>query len=161
MKNVVWDNAGEGKREARGVRSPDRRRFLDYLLGTGAVATIGAIFYPIVRFTSPPQVSEATQNSVVACKSGELPPNTGKIFKFGSKPGLILRTPSGEVKAFSAVCTHLDCIVQYRPDAKQIWCACHNGQYNLAGKNVGGPPPRPLDEFTVNLQGDDIVVTKG
>jgi Rieske Fe-S protein len=97
---------------------------------------------------------------VVAAKLNEVPVNTGKIFKFGSKPGIVVRTDSGELKAFSAVCTHLDCIVQYQPETKQIWCACHNGQYNLNGKNVGGPPPRPLEEFKVNTRGDEIVVSK-
>ena len=146
-----------------GVSKPQnlaRRRFLDYLLGTSAFATLVAIFYPIIRFMSPPHVVEAMQSSVVAAKLSELPPNSGKIFKFGSKPGLIIRTASGELKAFTAVCTHLDCIVQYRPDTKQIWCACHNGQYNLNGENIGGPPPRPLEAYPVNKRGDDVVVNR-
>jgi Rieske Fe-S protein len=108
----------------------------------------------------PPQVVEAQQNSVVAGSVNEIPINSGRIFKFGSKPGLLVRTATGEVKAFSASCTHLDCIVQYDPKSKSIICACHNGVYDLTGKNVSGPPPRPLDEFTVNLKGDEITVTK-
>lgn len=108
----------------------------------------------------PPQVVEAQQNSVVACKNAELANNTGKIFKFGSKPGIIIRTQTGELKALSASCTHLDCIVQYQPQAGNILCACHNGIYDLTGKNISGPPPRPLEEYTVNVKGDDIIVTK-
>lgn len=137
-----------------------RRKFLDYLLGTGAFATLAAIFYPVFRFMVPPQIVEAQQNSVVAAKTSEIANNTGKIFKFGSKPGLIVRTQSGDLKAFSASCTHLDCIVQYQPESKDIICACHNGIYDLSGKNVSGPPPRPLEEFKVNVKGDDIVVSK-
>ncbi|HWO00158.1 MAG TPA: Rieske 2Fe-2S domain-containing protein [Blastocatellia bacterium] len=141
--------------------SSKRREFLDYLLGTSVVATLLAIFYPILRFIIPPQVVESAQNSVLAGKANEIASNSGKIFKFGNKPGILVRTASGELKAFSATCTHLDCIVQYRPDMKMIWCACHNGQYNLSGHNVGGPPPRPLEEYTVNTRGDDVIVTKG
>lgn len=140
--------------------SPRRRSFLDVLLGASALATLGAIVYPIIRFMAPPQIVESAENSVVAAKVNELPPNTGKVFKFGNKPGILVRTASGELKAFSATCTHLDCIVQYRKDTKQIWCACHNGQYNLSGQNIGGPPPRPLEEFQVNTRGDDVVVTR-
>ena len=139
---------------------PARRSFLDYLLGTSALATLAAIFYPILKFMTPPQVIESTEKSVVAAKLNELPINSGKIFKFGNKPGILVRTASGEFKAFSAVCTHLECIVQYRSETKQIWCACHNGQYNLSGKNIGGPPPRPLEEFQVNTRSDDVVVTR-
>lgn len=141
--------------------SPKRREFLDYLLGTSIGATLLAIFYPIVKFMIPPQVVESAENSVVAGSVKELATNSGKIFKFGTKPGILVRTASGELKAFSAICTHLDCIVQYRPDTKQIWCACHNGQYNMSGQNVGGPPPRPLEEYVVNTRGDEIVVSKG
>lgn len=141
--------------------SPKRREFLDYLLGTSVAATLIAIFYPIARFVIPPKVVESAENSVVAGSVKEIAANTGKIFKFGAKPGILVKTPAGELKAFSAVCTHLDCIVQYRPDTKQIWCACHNGQYNMSGQNVGGPPPRPLEEYVVNTRGDEIVVSKG
>ena len=139
----------------------NRRQLLDYLLGTSAFATLAAILYPIFKFMVPPQVIEAQQNSVVAAKVSEIPANTGKIFKFGSKPGILIRTEKGDLKAFSASCTHLDCIVQYQPDKKDILCACHNGVYDLTGKNVAGPPPRPLEEFTVNVKGDDIIVTRG
>lgn len=141
--------------------SPKRREFLDYLLGTSIGATLLAIFYPIVKFMIPPLVVESAENSVVAGSVNEIAVNTGKIFKFGTKPGILIRTPAGELKAFTAICTHLDCIVQYRPDTKQIWCACHNGQYNMSGQNVGGPPPRPLEEYVVNTRGDEIVVSKG
>jgi cytochrome b6-f complex iron-sulfur subunit len=141
-------------------KNPSRRRFLDYLLGLSAFATLAAIVYPILKFMVPPEVIEAQQNSVLAGTTAEYPPNTGKIFKFGSKPGIMIRTEAGDLKAFSATCTHLDCIVQYDSDAKQIICACHNGIYDLTGKNVAGPPPRPLEEFIVNVSGDDITVTR-
>ncbi len=138
-----------------------RRDVLNYLLGTGALATLAAILYPIMRFMIPPRIVESSASSVVAAKVSELRPNAGKIFKFGNKPGILIQTPAGDYRAFSAVCTHLDCTVQYRPDEKLIWCACHNGRYDLTGKNISGPPPRPLEEFKVNARGDEIVVSRG
>jgi Rieske Fe-S protein len=146
--------------DANTPSNPGRRKFLDYLLGSSAVATLAAIFYPIFKFMVPPEVVEAQQHSVSVGKNAEIASNSGKIFKFGSKPGIIIRTETGALKAFSASCTHLDCIVQYDPASKQIICACHNGIYDLTGKNVSGPPPRPLEEFSVNVKGDDITVTK-
>ena len=153
-------NAVNEELEAKTEKKIGRRKLLDYLLGTSTFATLAAIFYPIMRFMVPPEVVEAQQNSVVAGKSAEFAPNSGKIFKFGSKPGLIVRTEAGELKAFSAQCTHLDCIVQYDPASKSIICACHNGKYDLAGTNIAGPPPRPLEEFTVNVKGEDVIVTR-
>jgi cytochrome b6-f complex iron-sulfur subunit len=139
----------------------NRRSILNYLLGTGAFATLAAILYPITKFMIPPRVVESSASSVVAARVSELKPNTGRIFKFGSKPGILIETAPGEYRAFSAVCTHLDCTVQYSPDEKLIWCACHNGRYDLTGKNISGPPPRPLEAFSVNVRGDELVVSRG
>ena len=73
---------------------------------------------------------------------------------------VLIRTDGGNFRAFAATCTHLDCIVQYRADLKQIWCACHNGLYDTHGRNVSGPPPRPLEEFSVNIVNDEILVSR-
>ena len=136
------------------------RRWVNLLLGGGALASIATFLYPAIRYIIPPPVAESTSRSVVAARTNELKNNAGKIFKFGSKPALLVRTAEGDFKAFSAVCTHLNCTVQYREDLRQIWCACHNGLYDLAGRNVSGPPPRPLEVFEVHVQGEEIIVTR-
>jgi Rieske Fe-S protein len=136
------------------------RRWVNFLLGGGLLASVVSFIYPAMRYMIPPPVAESTNRSVVAAKVQELKQNTGKIFKFGSKPALLVRNADGTFRAFSAVCTHLNCTVQYREDLHQIWCACHNGLYDLGGRNVSGPPPRPLEVFEVHVQGDDVVVTK-
>jgi len=152
----------EGEMPGRNGNAPSSRRsFLIWLLGTSLGATLLAALYPVFRFVIPPEVGEAPVNRVLAGKLSELPLNSGKIFRFGSKPGIVVRTAAGEVRAFSAVCTHLNCTVQYRSDFQQIWCACHNGHYDLQGKNIAGPPPRPLEAYRVDLSGDEVYVTKG
>jgi Rieske Fe-S protein len=138
-----------------------RRSFFDYLFGTGLAALAGAILYPILYYLVPPKVKEVTASSVVAAKAGDLAPNAGKIVAFGGKPAIVLRTPEGEVRAFTAVCTHLACTVQYRADFKHIWCACHDGHYDLHGQVLAGPPPRPLDEFKVTVKDDDVIISRG
>lgn len=143
----------------------DRRAFLDAVLATGFVSTAAAIAYPVTRFVIPPATSEPATDSAVAVKAAALKPNSGMIFKFGSKPGIVVRTADGEVRAFTAVCTHLDCTVQFKVDTSQLWCACHNGVYDLGGNVVSGPPPRALERFTVNVRGEpgeeEIVVSRG
>ena len=138
-----------------------RRGFINWFLGTSTAAFLLSVFYPVTRYLVPPEVGESTAGTVtLAIKPEDVKPNTGQIFKFGSRPGILVRTPVGELRAFSAVCTHLNCTVQYRADLSHIWCACHNGHYDLNGKNVAGPPPRPLDAFVVNVRGAQIVVSK-
>ena len=136
-----------------------RRGVLNWLLGGSVAAVVAAAFYPVVRYMIPPRESEATLSSVLAGTVSELGPNQGKIFKFGRKPGLLIRTPDGEFRAFIATCTHLDCNVQYRDDLQIIWCACLNGRYDLNGLNIAGPPPRPLTPLEVNVMNDEIYVS--
>jgi len=113
-----------------------------------------------VRYLIPPPVADLGGDEVVASKVGDLKPNGSKVFRFGIRPALLLMTADGEYRALSAVCTHLSCTVQYRNDLHQIWCACHNGLYDLAGRNVSGPPPRSLESFQVHVRGDEIVVSR-
>jgi Rieske Fe-S protein len=116
----------------------------------------------VSHYLVPPETGESTAASVtVPIKPDDVKPNTGQIFKFGSRPGILVRTATGELRAFSAVCTHLNCTVQYRPDLSHIWCACHNGHFDLNGQNIGGPPPRPLEAYVVNVRSNQIVVSKG
>jgi Rieske Fe-S protein len=142
----------------------DRRTFLDALLAVGFVSTAAAIAYPVAMYLVPPASGEPETVSAVAAKAGELKPNSGKVFKFGNRPGIVVRTPEGELRAFSAVCTHLDCTVQFKSDTSQMWCACHNGTYDLGGNVVSGPPPRGLEAFKVNVRGEgsdaEIVVSR-
>ena len=143
----------------------DRRTFLDALLAVGFVSTAAAIAYPVARLSRAAGERRAGDADGGRRPRRALGLNTAAIFKFGSKPGIVVRTAEGEVRAFSAVCTHLDCTVQFKTDTSQLWCACHNGTYDLGGNVVSGPPPRGLEQFVVNLRGeggdDEIVVSRG
>ena len=90
-----------------------RRTVLDRLLGAWAAGVVGSILYPVVRYLVPPDVPEAATATVSGGSAASLAPNSGRIVPFGSAPVLLVRTPAGELRAFSATCTHLDCTVQY------------------------------------------------
>ena len=138
-----------------------RRRFIAGILGTGVAATGLGVAFPISQFLVPPAESaESDAASVVAGPVAEFPPGSGRIFKMGAKPGLLVRLENGEFRAFSAVCTHLSCTVQYKSDVKMVWCACHNGLYDLAGRNVSGPPPRPLEAYVARVLDGKVVVSR-
>ena len=138
----------------------NRRDFLKFVLGGGLVAWAAAVLYPILAYLDPPKQGEVLVSSVKAGKVKDMEKDSGVIVRFGNKPVILIHSSSGEFRAFSATCTHLDCTVQYRKDLGVIWCACHNGKYDLTGHNVSGPPPRPLDEYQVIIQGEDILVSK-
>jgi Rieske Fe-S protein len=137
----------------------DRRSFLDWLLGGSILATIGAIFYPVFSYLNPPKSLEAAVTSIKVGELKDFPLDSGTIFKFGRKPGILVHTSNGKFRAFQATCTHLSCVVQYRNDLGVLFCACHNGRFDLNGKNIAGPPPRPLEEFDVHIKGEEIHVS--
>jgi Rieske Fe-S protein len=145
--------------ELGGAVRSGRRRVLEFLVGSGVVASFASILYPVLKFLLPPP-GDALDAETIAAQANELAPNSAKIFRYGNRPGLLVRSADGNYSAFSAVCTHLNCTVQYRSRDHDIWCACHNGIYNLQGGNVSGPPPRPLEQFEVHVRGKDIVVSR-
>lgn len=130
-----------------------RRRFLNWLLGTSLFGLFASVAYPVVRFLAPPDVPEASTNRVEAGPTNdpEILEKGYKIVRFGAEPVLVLKTAQGEFRAFGATCTHLDCIVEYQKDKRRIWCNCHNGEYDLNGQVVAGPPPRPLPRYEVHV----------
>jgi cytochrome b6-f complex iron-sulfur subunit len=144
------------KSPAEGVT---RRAWARYLLGA-IVGSVATLLYPIVRYVSPPLESGVSASEALAGTVGELMPNSGKTFRFGAKPALLVRLGNGEYRSMSAVCTHLGCTVQYKPESSQVWCACHNGCYDVNGRNVSGPPPRALDSYDVQVRGKEIYVSR-
>jgi cytochrome b6-f complex iron-sulfur subunit len=151
-------------------RSPllSRRSLLDWMLSTSAGALLVSIAYPVLRYLSPPRVPEATTRQVEAgaVDDPELMQRGFKIVRFGAEPVILIRVAQDDFRAFSATCTHLACIVEYQRAESRIWCNCHGGQYDLTGRNVAGPPPRPLERYDVNRvarepgQPDGLVVTR-
>lgn len=72
----------------------------------------------------------------------------------------IVRTKDG-FYAVSAVCTHLGCITQWKPEANQIACPCHGSKFTRDGTKTAGPAPRPLPHFSITLTADgDLRVDK-
>jgi len=160
MTNDCAGSCENCKNTAVAAGPPTRRNLLSWLLGGGVFASFASFLYPVIKFVNPPQISEAAVNEVVAGKIQDLKPNTGKIIKFGNKPALLVRVSETEFKAFSAVCTHLNCTVQYQESSRQIWCACHNGTYDMSGRVVSGPPPKPLEEYPVLVRGEEVVISR-
>ncbi len=137
-----------------------KRDFLKYILGGSVIAWVASVFYPLLAYLKPPKQAEVEVTSVKVGKLSSIEKDSGTLVRFGNKPVILVRAATGELRAFDATCTHLDCTVQYRKDMGLIWCACHNGHYDFNGRNVGGPPPRPLDEYRVIVQGEDVLVSK-
>jgi cytochrome b6-f complex iron-sulfur subunit len=112
-------------------------RFLQYL-------------YPVVP---PEQIVE-----VAAGPRDAVPANSGIVVSL-PEGHVVLLDAGGELRAFSAVCTHLGCIVKWQPtDHHAIYCECHGGMFTREGDVVGGPPPRPLPRYPVEVRDGQVFV---
>jgi nitrite reductase/ring-hydroxylating ferredoxin subunit len=146
-----------------------RRNWLLRCLQAGIAMTLGAIFWPVGWFLRPRAATRSGALEIVAPyhmndlkpdDQGRWPPP----FEFGGKPCLLILV-DGEPRAMNAVCTHLDCTVEYRPAQGDIFCNCHSGVYDLNGRNISGPPPRPLELYKAvkgkgNTGQEEILVSR-
>lgn len=135
-----------------------RRDFLNIFLGGGFVAWFVSLIFPVFKYLEPPEIEEVKVTSIKIGAVDDMEKDSGKIVKFGNKPVIVVRNLAGEFVAFSGVCTHLDCIVQYKKEYGQIYCACHNGRFDLNGRNVSGPPPSPLKKYGVTIKEKEVIV---
>lgn len=138
----------------------DRRRFFKHLTGTLIGLWGLAIVYPVSRYLKKPAEAGQDVSEVVVCAVSDIAAGQSKMFKFGAHPGMLICDSKGNYHAVDATCTHLGCTTQYRAAKEDVFCACHNGVYTLDGKNVSGPPPKPLASLKVAVKDDKIVVSK-
>ena len=139
-----------------------RRRFIRAVLGFSFLSIAAMVVTPIVGFLIPPKTESAGAGGrILAGTTTDIPAGTGKVVAMGSSPVIVISAESG-VKAYSAVCTHLGCIVGYDTTAKVIICPCHDGRFNpSSGAVVSGPPPAPLKAITVAVEQGQIFLVEG
>jgi Rieske Fe-S protein len=137
-----------------------RRRFLGGMICGGAAAAGAGAAMPLLAYVANLRPEPLPDFLVLERDDYQLPPEGFRIVMYGPVPALILKMPEpeGELRAFIAICTHLDCTVSYRADSKRIFCACHEGYYDLDGKVLAGPPPRPLPRLHTRLLDDGKLI---
>ena len=99
------------------------------------------------------RASSATAANALAATS-QIPVGSGMIF---TGPQVVVTQPAaGEFKAFSAVCTHMGCIVNQISNGT-IDCPCHGSQYSITtGDVVAGPAPSPLPAKQITVSGNSV-----
>lgn len=141
-----------------------RRKWLrGGLVAAGAIYA-GAAVYPLYRYLADPAEEAAALAAVTEVRpegAADLPRGAGMMFKFGTRPAVLIHHEDDTWVAFDATCTHLGCTVEYQPDQKRIHCACHGGVYDPhTGDVVSGPPPKGLTVFEVVVTGGEVVVSR-
>ncbi len=133
----------------------NRRGFLKLLTTILGLSALAAFVYPLFRNLLP--VESRAKIQAITIPESQVPLDATKELMIGSTPAILLHTDKGFV-AFSRVCTHLGCLVKYNPERHLFICPCHAGMFDLEGNVVSGPPPKPLQKFTVKVEADKLVI---
>ncbi|MCJ7709706.1 MAG: Rieske (2Fe-2S) protein [Chloroflexi bacterium] len=138
-----------------------RRSVLRWLGGLTIVTTAAMVLTPVVGFLIPSKNgASAGGGRVLVGTTADIPAGSGEVVAMGSKPAIVVNTDQG-VKAYSAICPHLGCVVAWNDMIGAIQCPCHDGRFDPAtGVVVSGPPPGPLPPITVTVEGDQIYLTE-
>lgn len=136
-----------------------RRQFLNGLFGGWLAALLASFLYPIIKFIFPP-TREPDQVILPFPDFKDMGPNSIRNFSWGPKPGLLKKNEDGTLIAFVGVCTHLDCNVAYLPEQRKFFCACHDGWYDENGRNIGGPPPKPLRQLIIVIEEENLIIKR-
>jgi len=134
----------------------ERRKFLAIILGGIGAVVAGVSAWPLFRYLSP--IDRGGEESQVRVPRAQLGVGEAHFFSFQGRPAVLLQPSAGDFLALSAVCTHLGCIVKWVDESQEFLCPCHGGRFSTEGQVLGGPPPKPLEPFTVTLEGDEILI---
>jgi cytochrome b6-f complex iron-sulfur subunit len=134
----------------------NRRAFLQKTLAFLGLSTLAAFLYPFFKFFTPPAGEGGAKKLVLSKK--DIPSGDAKDIVFNNTPGVVINRPDKGYIALSRVCSHLGCLVDYQKDKQRLLCPCHAGTYGLSGNVTSGPPPNPLQQFPLRVEGDSIII---
>ena len=101
-------------------------------------------------------------NSVRIARAADVPPGGSALFRYPTPedPCILLRMRTGELRAYSQVCTHLSCAVVYQPARETLFCPCHWGSFScVEGRPTAGPPTRRLPRVRLEERDGEIFAT--
>jgi cytochrome b6-f complex iron-sulfur subunit len=134
-----------------------RRDFVaNLILGTGTILGLGSLAYRFLEYLYP-VIEPVKLVEVPAGAPDDIPSDGVRLVQLPQGPVLLEKADS-EVRALSAICTHLGCTVQWHPEEKKFICPCHQGIYDFNGNVVSGPPPRPLEKLPVKVREGQVFV---
>ncbi len=133
-----------------------RRDLLDSLLIVGGAVWCAGVAVPAGMFLWPVRESGPGAEYARAGPVKDFPVGGARMVQHQGKPILVLRVSEDEFRAFSAVCTHLGCVVRWDDASRRIHCPCHAGFFAADGSVISGPPERPLPAYRAVVAGDEL-----
>ncbi len=132
-----------------------RRRFLAGISGAGALAVGGGLLASIEGIGT----SAAAASTKAIAKTSKV--SLGSAFAFvhpgTNTPAYLVQTAKGKFAAFSRICTHMGCEVNFSARADEFACPCHGSLYNArTGAVIQGPAPKALPSYALTVKNGEI-----
>jgi cytochrome b6-f complex iron-sulfur subunit len=137
-----------------------RRRLIHLLLGFSVVSTLGGVLTPVVGYLWPPARAQSNKGErTLVGAVDDFPVDSGTVVSVNDEPVIVVNTEAGGIQVYSAICTHLACIVYWHERRQVIQSPCHDGRFNpLNGAVISGPPPRPLPAYEFEIVEGQVYV---
>jgi Rieske Fe-S protein len=151
MSNCGCSHKTSEKARQDGTQEPSRRTFFGTVIGLA----MALVAWPKMTFAA------GGKKVALPLASVEKLQKVGgfMVTKVKDKDLLLIRDGEKSVHAFEAKCPHENCPLIYVPDEKKVKCPCHKSLFDLSGKVLSGPPPRPLESYPATLEGERILIT--
>jgi cytochrome b6-f complex iron-sulfur subunit len=138
-----------------------RRRIIRIISGFWAFGSLATVAGVLLRYLTPPVKGEVSREVLEVGSLSDIQSSPGRIVRFNRDPVIVVRLDTGQLKAFGARCTHLGCVVQFKSEEPPHFaCNCHGSQFDISGKNIAGPAPRPLTPFRIIVKDEKVFLTR-
>ena len=136
-----------------------RRGFIKAFNSLLAATGVAVILSPIIAFFWPKNLEEVPSEPVAVGPDGSISNGESKKVRYGRYPALVINLPELGLVAYSAVCTHFACIVDFNTSTHEIECPCHEGFFEpYEGEVISGPPPLPLAKIPLSIIDGEIFI---
>jgi cytochrome b6-f complex iron-sulfur subunit len=139
-------------------KSVSRRKLIVYAWIGAAAVVVGELIFGTLAFLWPRRREGKGEKVFIAGKASDF--KVGEVIYFRKERVFVERSEQGFL-VISAVCTHLNCIVNWNEMLKKFECPCHGAKFNRFGEVLEGPPPRPLDLYRLQIVEEKLVIDTG
>ncbi len=136
-----------------------RNSFIQKIVTVWGMICSLPVIHVLIQYVIPPEQANSATVPVPAGKRSEFSPGTTKLIRQGKSAIFVRETATGQLRAFSAKCTHLGCLVELQESEQIFRCHCHGSTFDQDGRILSGPAVKSLPPYRVEVRGEDIFIS--
>lgn len=150
-----------------------RREFLNRFVMAAAGVVAAAIAVPLIGyFVTPSFARKGAETAIPVASTSSIPAGAPTFVTYQqtiqdgwvtgpeTMAAWIVTTNGSDFTVFEPHCPHLGCLYAWNPGLQEFECPCHASIFDINGKVLAGPAPRPLDQIPFRIENGQIVLLK-